>query len=131
MKTNKLLTTINNSLIYKNKNLSHHTKSILSKMITDIICGNEEPTFDYVCMNIFGTWPKDIVWDAMQELVDADIMYIDFHEEDEESSESEEDEEYEPELLVFNQEFIEKLCPSLGHCPCCNPAPVNFNVNYN
>lgn len=127
MKTTKLKTTINNKLIYKHKELSYHTKCILSKMVTDIICGNEEPTFDYICMNIFGTWPEDIVWDAINELADSEIMYVDFHDEDCDN----ENEQCEEEALLFNPEFIEKVCPSLGCCPCCNPAPVNFNVIYN
>ena len=129
MKPNKLRTTINNKLIFKNKELSYHTKCILSKITTDIICGHEEPTFDYICMNIFGVWPEETVWNAIHELADADIMLIDFHDEEEEIDEDEDG--YEPEMLIFNPEFIEKLCPSLGHCQCCNPAPTNFNVNYN
>lgn len=69
-------------------------------MATDIICGNEEPTFDYICMNIFGTWPEDIVWNAIHELAGADIMYIDFKDEEEE--------ECDYELLMFNPDFIGK-----------------------
>lgn len=96
-------------------------------MVTDVICGNEDPTFDYICMNIFGTWPENIVWNAINELSDYEIMYVDFHDEDFDN----ENEECEEEALLFNPEFIKKVCPSLDCCPCCNPAPVNFNVNYN
>lgn len=80
-------------------------------------------------MNIFGTWPEEIVWAAIHELSDYDIMYIDFRDEDEEYDEEEEECDCEP--LMFNPDFIEKVCPSLSCCPCCNPAPINFNVNYN
>lgn len=127
MKTKKLTTTINSKCIYKSKKLSLHTKNILYKIITDIICGHEEPSFLYMENNIFTVWPEDIVWNAIDELLTNDIMYIDFNEEDEES----EEDEYQMEELVFNPEFLEKIYPSLGSCPCCNPAPVNFNVNYN
>jgi hypothetical protein len=128
MKTNKLTTTINNRLIYKQKNLSFHTKAILSKMVTDIICGHEEPNFFYMEENIFTVWPEDIVWNAIEELAECEIMFIDFKDEDEPD---EDDEECEIEELIFNPEFIEKVFPSIKHCPCCDPAPTNFNVNYN
>ena len=123
----KLNSTINNRFIHKQKKLSLHTKNILSKMLTDIICGHEEPSFLYMQANIFTVWPEAIVWEAIDELFDADIMFIEFNEEDDE----EDSDEYVMEELNFNPEFIEKVCPSLGCCPCCNPAPKNFNVNYN
>jgi hypothetical protein len=55
-------------------------------------------------------------------------MFIDFKDEDEPD---ENDEECEIDGLIFNPEFIEKVFPSIKHCPCCDPAPTNFNVNYN
>jgi hypothetical protein len=128
MKTKKLTTTINNRLIYKQKNLSFHTKAILSKMITDIICGHEEPNFFYMEENIFTVWPEDIVWNAIEELAECEIIFIDFKNEDESD---EDEEECEIDGLIFNPEFIEKVFPSIKHCPCCSPAPTNFNVNYN
>ncbi len=132
MKNNKfkpnrksLRQTINNSFIYKQKTLSHHTKCILSKMLTDIICGHEEPTFNYVCINIFNIWPEGIVWNAIEELAEADIMYVDFSDDEDEMEDDSDD------MLIFNTDFLDRICPSLGHCQCCNPAPTNFNVNYN
>lgn len=121
MKTKKLTTTINNRLIYKQKNLSFHTKAILSKMITDIICGHEEPNFFYIEENIFTIWPEDIVWNAIEELAEHEIMFINFKNDD----------ELEVDELLFKPDFIEKVCPSIKNCPCCNPAPTNFNINYN
>lgn len=100
-------------------------------MITDIICGNEEPSFLYMQANIFTVWPENIVWKAIDELLINDIMYIDFIDEDEEQEYEDEDEGYQMEELVFNPEFLEKIYPAFDSCPCCNPAPVNFNVNYN
>lgn len=123
----KLNTTINSRLIFKQKSLSFHTKAILNKMVTDIICGHEEPSFLYMEANIFTVWPENIVLNAIEELADNDIMYIDFNEDYEE----EENEEYQMEELIFTPEFLEKVYPSIKHCPCCDPAPVNFNVNYN
>lgn len=128
MKTNKLTTTINNRLIYRQKNLSFHTKAILSKIITDITCGHEEPSFTYMENNIFTVWPEDIVWNAIDELTEYEIMIVDFHDEGELD---ENGDEYEMEELIFNPEFVEKVFPSIKHCPCCDPAPTNFNVNYN
>ena len=124
----KLNTTINSRLIFKQKSLSFHTKVILNKIVTDIICGHEEPSFTYMENNIFTVWPQDIVWNAIDELADCDIMYIDFHDEDELN---ENNDEYEMEELIFTPEFLEKVFPSIKHCPCCDPAPTNFNVNYN
>lgn len=126
MKTKKLTTTINNRLIYKQKNLSFHTKAILSKIITDIICGHEEPNFFYIEENIFTVWPEDIVWNAIEELAEHEIMFIDFKDED-----GCDDDELEIHELLFNPDFVEKVYPSIKYCPCCNPAPINFNVNYN
>lgn len=134
----KLRTTISNGFIYRQKNLSYHTKCILSKIMTDMLCANEVPHFMYIEQNIFGIWPEEIVWDALQELADANIMYVYFDDEDEEKTPKsvyDETEDDEPEVedgdIIFEPDFIEKVCPSFGHCPCCNPAPVNFNVNYN
>ena len=52
-------------------------------------------------------------------------------ENEEEDYEDEENEEYQMEELIFTPEFLEKVYPSIKYCPCCGPAPVNFNVNYN
>lgn len=123
----KLNTTINSRLIFKQKSLSFHTKAILNKIVTDIICGHEEPSFLYMEANIFTIWPEDIVWNAIEELANNEIMYIDFNEDYEE----EENDEYHMEELIFTPEFLEKVYPSIKYCPCCGPAPVNFNVNYN
>ena len=136
MKTNKnnqsdktkLRSTISNRFIFRQKNLSYHTKCILSKIITDMLCANEELHFMYIEENIFGIWPEETVWDAIHELANADIMLINFTDEYEEESD---DSELEDGDIIFNPEFIEKVCPSFGCCPCCNPAPVNFNINYN
>ena len=126
---NKLKTTINNKVIYKHKELSYHTKCILHKITTDILCGNEVPHFVYLEENIFGIWPEQTIWDALTELCDADIMYIHL---DDENDESDEDEcVCEDGDLIFNPNFLEKVCVPFGHCECCNPAPKNFNVNYN
>ena len=139
MKTNKsdkservkLRPTINNRYIFKRKNLSYHTKCILAKMVNDLICGDYPFDFIYIEQNISGTWPEEIVWQAINELADAEIMYIDFDEEDFDEEDLEEEQEYEGQELLFNPEFMSKVCPSLDYCPCCNPAPVNFNINYN
>lgn len=128
MKPTKLRTMINNKFIFKQKNLSYHTKCILSKITTDLLCAKEIPNFVYIEQNIFGVWPEAVVWKAINELADADIMLVNFIDEDEEI---EEDDIYEDGDLIFIPEFLEKVCPSIDHCPCCNPAPVNFNVNYN
>ena len=125
----KLRTMISNKFIFRQNNLSYHTKCILSKIITDILCANEIPHFMYMEENIFGTWPEETVWQAISELADADIMLINFI--DDEDEDIYEDGELEDGDIIFNPEFIEKVCPSFGCCPCCNPAPINFNVNYN
>jgi len=127
MKTNKLKTTINNRFIFKQKSLSYHTKCILSKITTDLLCAREMPNFEYIEENIFGVWPEEIVWDAIHELSDAEIMFVHFT--DEEGID--EDDELEDGEVIFNPDFLEKACIHFGHCPCCDPAPVNFNVNYN
>ena len=95
-------------------------------MVTDIICGHEDPNFFYIEENIFTVWPEDIVWNAIEELAEHEIMFIDFKDEDECD-----DDEPEIDELLFNPDFIEKVYPSIKNCPCCNPAPTNFNVNYN
>ena len=97
--------------------------------MTDLICGNYPFDFIYIEHEIFTVWPEEIVWNAIHELADADIMYIDFKDPDEEIEEDEDDEEGEE--IIFTNEFMSKACPSLDHCPCCDPAPVNFNINYN
>jgi hypothetical protein len=127
MKTNKLKTTINNKFIFKQKNLSYHTKCILSKIITDILCAREIPNFEYVEENIFGVWPEEIVWDAINELADTGIMFINFIGEDE----IDEDNEFEDEEIIFDIDFLKKVYISFDHCSCCDPAPTNFNVIYN
>lgn len=119
---------INNKFIFKQKNLSYHTKCILSKITIDLLCAKEIPNFVYIEQNIFEVWPEAVVWKAINELADADIMLVNFIDEDDEI---EEDCIYEDGDLIFIPEFLEKVCPSIDHCPCCNPAPVNFNVNYN
>ncbi len=95
--------------------------------MTDIICGGEEPTFLYLEENIFGIWPQEIIWRAIDELAEAEIMFIEFIDEDDEEME----EECECEMLLFDSDFVQQACPMLKYCPCCNPGPVSFNVNYN
>lgn len=133
MKTNKLKTTINHRLIYKQKHLSYHTKCILQKITTDILCGHEEAHFIYLEDNIFNIWPEQIVWDALEELAEAEIMCIHISDDEEEEDTCEEECECEIEdgALIFNPEYLEKVCVPFGHCECCDPAPKNFNVNYN
>ena len=136
MKTNKsdrikLRPTINNRYIFKQKNLSYHTKCILSKIINDLFCGDYPFDFIYIEHEIFTVWPEEIVWDAIEELAAADIMYIDFKDPDAEDEDEDEDSEDEGETILLNPEFIKKAFPSLDHCPCCDPAPVNFNIIYN
>ena len=90
------------------------------------------PNFEYMEENIFGVWPDETVWDAIHELADAEIMFINFIDEDEiDEDEIDEDDEFEDGEIIFNPDFIEKVYIHFGHCPCCDPAPVNFNVIYN
>lgn len=129
MKTTKLKTAVNNKFIFKLKDLSYHTKCILSKITVDFVQSNNSLDFEYMLENIFGVWPEDIVWKAIDELADCDVMFIDFNDTDDEQDSEEED--CECEMLLFNPKFIEKACPYLNCCPCCNPSPTNFNVIYN
>jgi len=127
MKTTKLKTSVNNKFIFKQKDLSYHTKCILSKIMVDFLQSSEPLDFFYLVENIFSTWSEEISWNAINELADCGIMFIDFNDPDEEQD----DEQCDCEPLLFNPEFLEKACPYLGCCPCCNPAPANFNVIYN
>lgn len=123
MKTNHLKTTINRKFIYKQKNLSYHSKCILSKIISDLIVTHTPLDFFYLEENFFSIWPSNVITTALDEFAENDIMFIDFNDE--------EDEDLEPGELLFNPDFLEKACPFIENCPCCNPAPINFNVNYN
>lgn len=124
MKTSKLKTSINNKYIFKLKDLSYHTKCILSKLITDLIHGDEPLDLLYLEENIFSTWPQKIVSKALDEMHDNEIMGLT-------ECEGCDDEECENMFIVFNPEFLQKACPYISSCPCCGPAPVNFNINYN
>jgi hypothetical protein len=126
MKTKKLKTTVNNKSIFKIQGLSYHTKCILSKLVTDFLCGDEILDFIYLEENIFSIWPSDIVTKALDELSELDVMGMCNCEEcDEDSNECGNMQ------IVFNPEFLDKACPYIGCCPCCSPTPKNFNVIYN
>lgn len=126
MKTTKLKTSVNSKYIFKQKKLSYHTKCILSKIVTDFIQYKDPLDFLYLEENIFGIWPQNIVINALNELAENDIMFIDSCD-----CESCSQDECEEEQLLFNPEFLEKACPYINACPCCNPNPTNFNVIYN
>lgn len=97
--------------------------------MVDFVQMKEPLDFEYMIEHVFETWPEDVVWDAIHELADCDIMFIDFNDPEEETDED--DCECEEELLLFNPKFLDKTCPYIGCCTCCNPAPANFNVIYN
>ena len=122
----KLKTSINQKYIFSIKGLSHHTKCILSKIITDFLFSTQPMGFSYLEENIFSIWSEDVVETALDELAENDIMFINICDD-----ESCVEDECESEELFFNPDFIKKACPYLDRCSCCNPAPANFNVIYN
>lgn len=96
--------------------------------MTDFLQSHSILDFTYLEDNIFGIWPEDVVWNAINELAEHEIMFIDMCDCEECSTD---DEECDTEELLFNPEFIEKACPYFDCCPCCNPAPTHFNIIYN
>lgn len=125
-KHRKLKTSVNQKYIFLLEGLSHHTKCILSKITTDFLFSAEPLDFVYLEENIFNIWSEEVVTQALDELAENDIMFINMCDDDDCD-----EHECETEELLFNPEFIKKACPYLDRCPCCNPAPVNFNVIYN
>ena len=128
MKTTKLKTAVNNRYIFKLKDLSYHTKCILSKIANDFLCKGELD-WDYLEENIFGVWSDDIIMTALNELADCDIMIINVSC-DEDKEEYEECDEEMKDKIMFNPEFLNKVLPSLNECSCCSEV-VRFNVIYN
>lgn len=124
MKPTKLKTSVNHKTIFKHKHLSYHTKNILSKLIVDLVHGNETLDLVYAHENLLNTWPEDIVAKALDELNENDIIEL-------VPCDGCDNEDCENVFIVFNPVFLTKACPYLEHCECCSPPPVNFNVNYN
>ncbi len=128
---NKLTTPVSHELIFS-LDLSYHTKCILLKIVTDFVCDNEEMDLFYLQENILSVWPTKVVMNALDELADEEIMFLDFcncDEEDEDycDGECEGDEAQ----ILFNPEFLKDACPYIGVCSCCNDIPKKFNVIYN
>lgn len=119
---NKLTTPVSHELIFS-LDLSYHTKCILFKIVTDFICGGKEMDLFYLEDNIFGTWPREVVFEALDELAEEGIMFLDFCDCDECDGDDAQ--------LLFNSKFMEDACPHLGCCSCCGDAPKKFNVIYN
>lgn len=125
MRTNKkrkqLKTSVNTDIIQEFE-LSHHTQAILTKILIDLINTDHEMDFLYMEEEIFSIWPSVVVMEALNELAEADIMYMNICEDEgcEDCDGS----------IIFNPEILDELCPGFGVCECCRQEKV-FNVNYN
>lgn len=91
-------------------------------MISDLIHGNEPLDLLYLEENIHSTWPDEIVKQAFNELHEQDIFGLC------ECENCDEEEECENMFVVFNPEFLEKVCPYISTCPCCSPAAIQLQL---
>ena len=120
-KKKQLKTNVNTEIIQEFE-LSHHAQVILTKILIDFVNTDQEMDFLYMEEEIFSIWPSDVVIEALNELAEADIMYMNICDcgecEDADGG------------IIFNPELLEELCPGFGLCECCRHEAM-FNVNYN